>query len=248
MKLVVCALAAIVVGCSPICSSLQTRYLPLKEKPIVAQTISRSVYVIAGTEMGTGVVVKRDGITYVWTCAHVLNELVSKHPIVSYKKATVQKDAGGKVLETSAKIIGYDERMDLAVLQLDPSPLSDAVEGATFYNGTVPVGEDVFHVGHYKATFKYSFSKGIIAYNARVWNHRIKGVLENGMEVNELVDQTTVTAYPGSSGGGIFISDARCVGLLAATLTDGDSANMLVPSREMIAWAGRMNIPQALPR
>ena len=48
-------------------------------------------------------------------------------------------------------------------------------------------------------------------------------------------DQTTVTAFPGSSGGGVFLTDGRYVGMLVRGA--GEGFNLMVPVRRMIEWA-----------
>ena len=58
-------------------------------------------------------------------------------------------------------------------------------------------------------------------------------------------DQTTVAAFPGSSGGGVYLkSDARYVGMLVRGA--GETFNLIVPVRRMVDWAKKNDIMWAL--
>jgi hypothetical protein len=59
-----------------------------------------------------------------------------------------------------------------------------------------------------------------------------------------LFDQTTVTAFPGSSGGGVFLTDGQYVGMLVRGA--GETFNLIVPMRRMTKWAEEENIMWAL--
>ena len=48
-------------------------------------------------------------------------------------------------------------------------------------------------------------------------------------------DQTTVTAFPGSSGGGVYLQDGRYVGMIVRGA--GEGFNLMVPVRRMVRWA-----------
>ena len=58
-------------------------------------------------------------------------------------------------------------------------------------------------------------------------------------------DQTTVAAFPGSSGGGVFLkSDASYVGMLVRGA--GETFNLIVPVRRMQDWCEKNKIMWAL--
>ena len=57
-------------------------------------------------------------------------------------------------------------------------------------------------------------------------------------------DQTTVTAFPGSSGGGVYLQDGRYVGMLVRGA--GENFNLIVPIRRMVRWAEDHDIMWAL--
>ena len=58
-------------------------------------------------------------------------------------------------------------------------------------------------------------------------------------------DQTTVAAFPGSSGGGVFLKSNKCyVGMLVRGA--GETFNLIVPVRRMVQWAEKNKIMWAL--
>jgi len=58
-------------------------------------------------------------------------------------------------------------------------------------------------------------------------------------------DQTTVAAFPGSSGGGVYLkSDGRYVGMIVRGA--GETFNLIVPVRRMVAWAKKNKMMWAL--
>ena len=56
-------------------------------------------------------------------------------------------------------------------------------------------------------------------------------VLDLGSGGGTVFDQTTVTAFPGSSGGGVFLTDGKYVGMLVRGA--GETFNLIVPVRRM---------------
>jgi len=66
--------------------------------------------------------------------------------------------------------------------------------------------------------------------------------LNGGAKV--LFDQTTVTAFPGSSGGGVFLTNGEYIGMLVRGA--GETFNLIVPIRRMTKWAKAENIEWAL--
>ena len=59
-------------------------------------------------------------------------------------------------------------------------------------------------------------------------------VLNLGAGDGTVFDQTTVTAFPGSSGGGVFLTNGKYVGMLVRGA--GETFNLIVPVRRMKAW------------
>ena len=56
--------------------------------------------------------------------------------------------------------------------------------------------------------------------------------------------ETSIPAFPGSSGGGIFLKDGRYIGML--TRGAGETFNLIVPIRRLQAWAKRAEVEFAI--
>ena len=75
-------------------------------------------------------------------------------------------------------------------------------------------------------------------------------VLDLGTGDGVVFDQTTVTAFPGSSGGGVFLSErtkekaGQYVGMLVRGA--GETFNLVVPVRRMRAYAKTENVLWAI--
>lgn len=77
-------------------------------------------------------------------------------------------------------------------------------------------------------------------------NSMTEGIMsQHGRLINKMVfDQTTVTAFPGSSGGGVYTEDGRCVGLVLRGA--GETFNLIVPVRRIRAWSKHAGIEWAV--
>jgi len=79
---------------------------------------------------------------------------------------------------------------------------------------------------------------------------KVGRVLDLGSSGGIVFDQTTVTAFPGSSGGGVYFSDrneehsGKYVGMLVRGA--GEGFNFIVPVRRMSKWAESVKVQWAL--
>jgi hypothetical protein len=80
---------------------------------------------------------------------------------------------------------------------------------------------------------------------------KVGRVLSLGTGDGVVFDQTTVTAFPGSSGGGVFLSErgdnensGKYVGMLVRGA--GEGFNFIVPVRRMHEWAVKNDVLWAL--
>ena len=79
---------------------------------------------------------------------------------------------------------------------------------------------------------------------------KVGRVLDLGSSGGAVFDQTTVTAFPGSSGGGVYLSDrsddhsGEYVGMLVRGA--GEGFNFIVPVRRMNEWANKVKVGWAL--
>lgn len=204
---------------------------------------------------GSGVLITRDigeeKITFVWTCGHVVDNLRSVRTVIEDGKTTkivefsdVQiikelVEGGRRVgeMKMDATVIKYsdaDDGEDLALLMVRARDYGKA--SAKFYldnkETIIPIGTPLFHVGSLLGQFgSNSMTSGIVSQVGRI-REKVE------------YDQTTVTAFPGSSGGGVYLQDGRYVGMIVRGA--GEGFNLMVPIRRMKRWAKEHDIMWAL--
>lgn len=205
---------------------------------------------------GSGVLITRKisgrDVTFVWTCAHVVDNLRNVRTVVNESGAPVKLVEFGDVqivkelveegrrvgeIKMDAQVIKYSDYNhghDLALLMVRARDYGK--ESAKFYLNKeapiVPIGTRLFHVGSLLGQMgANSMTTGIVSQIGRV---------EDKVEF----DQTTVTAFPGSSGGGVYLENGTYVGMIARGA--GEGFNLMVPIRRMRSWAEENNILWAL--
>jgi S1-C subfamily serine protease len=212
------------------------------------QAISVTVETTKGSGSGVIKVKKRgdDSINFVFTAAHVVSSLRStkdiidgktgtKRTVVSFKDAKVVQvtvEDGrtiGKV-ELFAQVFKYSQEEDLAILKIRKKNFS--TESVEFYlDKDIPaIGTELVHVGSFlgEKAGSNSLSVGVVSQLGRL--------IEDEEESTKIFDQTTVTAFPGSSGGGVFLkSDGKLIGFLLRGTSE--TFNFISPVRRVLAWA-----------
>lgn len=201
-----------------------------------------SVTISSGHSEGSGVLKTRDGVNYVWTAGHVIRGLRStrevvdpatgtKRTLVEFRDATVVKHlvedgrTVGKV-EFDAEVLRYsdsDNGQDLALLRIRKKNFASV--STVFYldDPIPPIGTELYHVGSLLGQLgSNSLTTGVISQIGRLYE-------------KQTYDQTTVAAFPGSSGGGVFLKDGRYVGMLVRGA--GETFNLTVPVRRMRIWS-----------
>ncbi|MBI3336403.1 trypsin-like peptidase domain-containing protein [Candidatus Peregrinibacteria bacterium] len=224
--------------------------LPTKaELPSYLQNIS--VTISAGFAQGSGTLYSRDGYSFVWTAGHVVDGLRRTREVidpVSGTRRTLVEFDDAKILtelredgrtvgrvEMDARVLRFSDSNhgdDLAVLQVRKKDFVRAT--AVFYtDGKIPeIGTDVYHVGSLLGQLgSNSMTKGIVSQLGRVHE-------------NVVYDQTTATAFPGSSGGGVYLEDGRYVGMIVRGA--GEGFNLMVPVRRMSTWAKSAKVEWAM--
>lgn len=202
---------------------------------------------------GSGVLVVKEiegeQISFVVTAAHVVDNLRTARKVVDPKTGTERvivefKDAaivrelvenGRRVgeIEMDAKVVRYsdaDTGEDIAILMVHKRNYAEA--SAKFYwdpkQPIVPISTRLFHVGSLL---------GQMGSNSMTFG----GVSQIGRMIGKKeYDQTTVTAFPGSSGGGVYLEDGRYMGMLVRGA--GEGFNLVVPIRRIRAWAEDANM------
>ena len=219
---------------------------------------------------GSGVIVTREvevapnrtvKVNFVWTAAHVIDGLRSvrtvikdgqTRKVIEFKDAQIVQELvedGRRVgeIKMEAKVIKYSDSEngeDLALLMIRKKDFIN--KSIIFYKAKgkpVPIGTELYHVGSLLGqTGSNSMTRGICSQVGRV--------LDLGTGDGVVFDQTTVTAFPGSSGGGVFLSErsgdnaGQYMGMLVRGA--GETFNLIVPVRRMRAYAKREGILWAI--
>jgi len=244
-----------------------TLFIPLltfglspKERRVVADHLQDiSVTIRAENDYqkseGSGILITRkigdEQVTFVWTCGHVVDNLRNVRSIIidgtsvkviEFDDVQIIKELveGGRrvgEIKMDATVIKYsdaDDGEDLALLMVRAKDYGKA--STKFYLDSkepiIPIGTQLFHVGSLLGQMgANSMTSGIISQVGR-----IHGKVE--------FDQTTVTAFPGSSGGGVYLTDGKYIGMLVRGA--GEGFNLIVPIRRMASWAKQNNLMWAL--
>jgi len=225
--------AALVVACLWLCVSLALGGI------IEQRVLAPSVTVSCGYGTGSGVIFTRGDRCFVLTAGHVvagLREVVTKHAAATEKKYESFKDAAiavilyegdrkvGKV-EMDAEVLAYSEATnaeDLALLEIRKKAFIQETAVFKSDDAAVPIGVPIYHCGSLQGELgSNSLTNGIISRVGRV-------------VAGKVFDQSTATAFRGSSGGGVFTEGGEYVGMI--TLGAGETFNLFIPSRRILVW------------
>ena len=179
--------------------------------PTLLEDFLNSVVVVKGTGVtsistGTGVIISANG--YIITNYHVI-EGCSSVTVELFGENTAEK----------ARVIGYHEDDDVAVLKIDRKDL----RAATFVDSdSVRYGEKVYAIGTPEgADYGWSVTQGIVSCPMRqLMIYNDDGTLQKKMNVV----QTDASVNHGNSGGPIINVRGEVVGIV--TLKRSDSAGM----------------------
>ena len=236
-----------------------------EEPPVSTFLQEISVTIKTDRGEGSGVIFTREikskngkqNVNFVWTAAHVLENIRNvrsvldaegkSKKIIEFKDVQIVKkliENGITVGELSmdALVVKYSDAKDgedLALLMIKKFNFVD--KSAKFYvdkgGRGLPLGTNLYHVGSLLGSGgSNSMTTGIMSKVGRMLS------LNGGSKV--LFDQTTVTAFPGSSGGGVFLTTGEYIGMLVRGA--GETFNLIVPIRRMTDWAEEENIKWAL--
>jgi S1-C subfamily serine protease len=230
--------------------------------PVIERLQKMSVTVRAGGSQGSGTLITRkrgeENLTFVWTAAHVIDGLRKTREIIDPKTGTRRtlvefEDAkvvqefrqnGRRIGETvmDAKVIRYsdaEQGEDLALLLIRKVNFDVPGNSAVFVIDKTPpdLGTELYHVGSLLGQFgANSLTTGVISQVGRVLELGANGIV---------FDQTTATAFPGSSGGGMHLkADGRYIGMLVRGA--GEGFNFIVPARRLVGWSKAAGIEWAV--
>lgn len=227
---------------------------PEKKTLNVAQHLQDiSVTIVTDRGEGSGVIMTRkfpngESVNFIWTAAHVVDNLRKTRQIIDPKTGTAKTvvefddalvvkgltEDGRNVgkMELFAEVVRYSAEEDLALLRLRKKNFVAAT--VEFYLGKEipPISTELLHVGSLLGQLgSNSMTTGIMSQHGRLINKRV-------------FDQTTVAAFPGSSGGGVYLKDGKMVGMLVRGA--GETFNLIVPVRRMQKWAKSAKIEWAI--
>lgn len=163
---------------------------------------------------GSGVISEENSThtgTYVITCAHVVSG--------SGLTVKVQLNDGEQY---DAKIVGIDNKTDIAVLLMDKTGLKAADFGST---ENLKVGQKVYAIGNPGGTdFFGSFTSGIVSAIARPVNSPV------GYEMNCIQHDAAIN--PGNSGGALVNEYGQVIGINSSKIasTEYEGMGFAVPS------------------
>ena len=209
---------------------------------------------------GSGVIFTRKDsngnlVNFVWTAGHVVDNLrkerkvlVNGKPetIVEFKDPVIIKEIrqNGRTvgrLQMDAEVLKYSDATDGHDLALLRVRKYNFVTGSVvFYlEKEIPkLGTDLLHVGSLLGQLgANSMTDGIYSQHGRILKQINKHVF----------DQTTCVAFPGSSGGGVFLKhdgNVRYVGMLVRGA--GEGFNLIVPIRRMVTYCEKHKIEWAI--
>ncbi|SHH73604.1 serine protease Do [Sporobacter termitidis DSM 10068] len=144
---------------------------------------------------GSGFVISTDG--YIVTNYHVISYAVEQ----GFTLTVMMHD--GK--SYPAKVVGYDQDNDLAVIKIDATGLNAATFGT---NKDMKVGDAVYAVGNPLGELTYTMTSGIVSALDRVITE------EDGTGINMF--QIDAAVNPGNSGGPVYNDKGEVLGIVSA--------------------------------
>ena len=253
MKYVLLVLTLLALAAAPVAASV----------PDDLQRVS--VTIKAGDAQGSGTLVTRqigeDTVTFVWTAAHVVDGLRTTRTVVTpqgtskilveYRDAEIvqeRQQAGRRVGEVKydckiVKVSDADYGEDLAVLMVrckGAYPLSVCAKFHRDINYIPPIGVDLSHCGSLLGQFgANSYTTGVLSQTGRTLPMKGANV--------KVFDQVTAVAFPGSSGGGMFLkANGEYIGMLTQGVMKLQGFNFIVPVRRIHAWSKTAKIEWAI--
>lgn len=238
---------------------------PVTDQSIIDNLQNTSVTIsVDGRGRGSGTLFTREVSpdvykSFVWTAAHVVDDLRRTREVIDangIKRTVVEFDDcqiyqeliqdGRKVQQTfnEVKLICYSNAEtgeDQALLEVRLRNYTQRT--ATFYlDDEIPgIGTELIHIGSLLGDLgSCSFTTGVTSQVGR-----LLAVTRDSKEA--VFDQTSAVAFPGSSGGGVYVMETgEYVGMLTAGIRDAQGFHWYVPVRRMRSWAQKMNVEWAM--
>jgi len=161
--------------------------------------------------LGSGFIISKDG--YIFTNAHVVTKLWDSPEDIDdpfnavYKRITVKMN-NKRVYQ--AKVIGYDARVDIAVLKINPEEKLEILKLGDSDN--IKTGEKVIALGS-PMGLEQTMTQGVISHVGRVLT------AGPGWEFPINVIQTDAAINPGNSGGPMLNMSGEVIGINYASMS-----------------------------
>lgn len=188
----------------------------MKEKEAYAHLVKSTVVVETPGEIGSGVVISKDG--KILTNYHVIKNQESVN--IAFKPKSKYATNPNKNSFLKAKILKVDSLKDLALLQIiDTNAIKDLIPIELASLDDVNIGEDVFTMGHpQKEYFTLGWGTVSSVRQNYSWNtHKANFVI-----------QTQSATSKGNSGGPLLGEDYKLIGLNSFSNTQGQNLNFAV--------------------
>lgn len=141
---------------------------------------------------GTGFIVSEEG--YIVTNYHVVED-------ASSVKVTLHDES-----QYSAKVIGYEESNDIAVIKIEPKgQIESLIYGKS---SDLSVGDDVYVIGNPLGDLTFTLTKGVVS--------ALNRLIDTGSGYNINMFQTDAAINSGNSGGPVFDKHGFVVGIASA--------------------------------
>lgn len=226
------------------CASTDSKEITRKD------VLAGSIQVCSEGGFGSGVLTRNGSNLYCWTAGHVVRhnrqirtvldpETGQERKVIEFadcRLLTEDFQNGRKVGDRRilAKVIRYSATHDLALLLIYRQ---DQAQATVQFSFDIPeIGASIWHVGSMGGPPGVnSFAEGVFSTAGRLIATRDGG---NDLAAPVTYDQVTIPALPGSSGGGVFLKNGLCIGLLTRGVTaESEAPNLIVPSRRMKEYA-----------
>lgn len=187
------------------------------DSPLINHMKDVTVLVESQTTAGTGLLINHGTNTYVLTAAHVVKPNVEKGGFLKPDKLKSVKifktnfDINDNLIETievSGDIIKYSYNdYDLALIKIKKSLSTGSV--IFDLETDLKIGMETWNCGNYRGrTGSYSVGKGMVSYKNRIYFDK------NYVQVSNVI-------LFGNSGGGIFLTNQKCVGIVSLKFDEG---------------------------
>lgn len=197
-----------------------------------------SVYVIeaytilGGTSTGSGFVYKKD---------NKYGYIITNYHVVKDSDSIVVIDSDNN--ENTAKLLGYDEQTDLAVLCIDSKKVRLV---ATIGKSKVNIGDTVFTIGAPGGIkYKGTVTKGIIS----GLNREIEISVNNEEYIMNVI-QTDAAINPGNSGGPLVNIKGEVIGINSLKIVQDEIEGMgfAIPIEEVLIYTDRLEKGKKIER